>query len=565
MARNSSGTYSLPAGNPVVAGTTIEATWANDTMSDIAEALTNSLARDGKGGMLAPLRFADGSAASPSAAFSNETGSGLYRVSAGVIAWSILGTQRLRLNATGATVTGTLTTSGAATFGGAVDVTGNITVSGTVDGRDIAADGALLDTALQPGDNVSDLTNDSGYLTSVSFGDLTSTPTTLAGYGITDAATSTQGALADTAIQPGDDVATLGSGAATSGQILEADGSGNLSFVDPVAIPSGTDEQTLRYNGTSLEATSVLTNDGVNIVGIEATIPTLQLQDDDSTVTVGQALGRVDFRTSDTVPLAARIEAQAGTTSGNGELAFLVNDGATEVLRLNRLGRVGINTDTPNVTLEVVDDNAELRLSDTGSGLAEFTFRVDAGRMDLREGNVAMLSFLDYKVGWNETSPADFIHMTEDGTNDPAIRFENSNQIRIVQPSASTLDFIKDPDGTPESMLRLSTVTGPQIYAALNEEVSAEGSITGATTLNMQDGSVFTANMTGNVTFTFSSLQDGMSFTLVLTTGGNTVTWPGSVIWKDGAAPTLDGSNKNVLTFFQAGADIIGAYAGAFS
>ena len=35
----------------------------------------------------------------------------------------------------------------------------------------------------------------------VAFGDITSTPTTLSGYGITDAATSAQGALADTALQ----------------------------------------------------------------------------------------------------------------------------------------------------------------------------------------------------------------------------------------------------------------------------------------------------------------------------------------------------------------------------
>lgn len=41
-----------------------------------------------------------------------------------------------------------------------VSVTGNITVSGTVDGRDVAADGALLDTATQPGDNISTLVND---------------------------------------------------------------------------------------------------------------------------------------------------------------------------------------------------------------------------------------------------------------------------------------------------------------------------------------------------------------------------------------------------------------------
>jgi len=54
-----------------------------------------------------------------------------------------------------------------------------------------SAQGALADSAVQPGDNISTLTNDSGYLTSVAFGDLTSTPTTLSGYGITDAHTKT--------------------------------------------------------------------------------------------------------------------------------------------------------------------------------------------------------------------------------------------------------------------------------------------------------------------------------------------------------------------------------------
>lgn len=44
-----------------------------------------------------------------------------------------------------------------------VEIQGSLTISGTVDGRDIAADGAVLDTALQPGDNISTLVNDSGY------------------------------------------------------------------------------------------------------------------------------------------------------------------------------------------------------------------------------------------------------------------------------------------------------------------------------------------------------------------------------------------------------------------
>lgn len=48
MSRNGSGTYSLPAGNPVVTGATISSTTHNNTMSDIATALTDSLAKDGQ-------------------------------------------------------------------------------------------------------------------------------------------------------------------------------------------------------------------------------------------------------------------------------------------------------------------------------------------------------------------------------------------------------------------------------------------------------------------------------------------------------------------------------------
>lgn len=48
MAFNGSGTYVLPAGNPVVSGTTISSTWANNTLSDMGSALTNCVTRDGQ-------------------------------------------------------------------------------------------------------------------------------------------------------------------------------------------------------------------------------------------------------------------------------------------------------------------------------------------------------------------------------------------------------------------------------------------------------------------------------------------------------------------------------------
>lgn len=48
MPRNGSGTYSLPAGNPVVTGTTISSTTQNTTMTDVQNALTTSIASDGQ-------------------------------------------------------------------------------------------------------------------------------------------------------------------------------------------------------------------------------------------------------------------------------------------------------------------------------------------------------------------------------------------------------------------------------------------------------------------------------------------------------------------------------------
>lgn len=48
MARDGSGNYTLPAGNPVSTGGTISSTWANNTMTDIGSALTQSVSKDGQ-------------------------------------------------------------------------------------------------------------------------------------------------------------------------------------------------------------------------------------------------------------------------------------------------------------------------------------------------------------------------------------------------------------------------------------------------------------------------------------------------------------------------------------
>jgi hypothetical protein len=58
MAYNGSGTFSLTAGNPVVTGTTISSTWANNTLTDIATGLSTAVCKDGQTTVTANLPMA---------------------------------------------------------------------------------------------------------------------------------------------------------------------------------------------------------------------------------------------------------------------------------------------------------------------------------------------------------------------------------------------------------------------------------------------------------------------------------------------------------------------------
>jgi uncharacterized protein YdeI (BOF family) len=91
MSRDGSGNYTLPVGNPVISGTIITSTWANDTMNDIAAEMTGSLSRNGQGGMLAVLGIIDGTGAAPGLQCINETNTGLYRFMANDIRMSVGG------------------------------------------------------------------------------------------------------------------------------------------------------------------------------------------------------------------------------------------------------------------------------------------------------------------------------------------------------------------------------------------------------------------------------------------------------------------------------------------
>lgn len=105
MPRDASGNYTLPAGNPVVGGTIITANWANPTMDDIGNELTNSLDREGRGGMLVAFKNIDGSVSAPGITWTNEPTSGFFREGTAEMRQSTLGIPTTRwIDATGQTV-----------------------------------------------------------------------------------------------------------------------------------------------------------------------------------------------------------------------------------------------------------------------------------------------------------------------------------------------------------------------------------------------------------------------------------------------------------------------------
>jgi hypothetical protein len=102
------------------------------------------------------------------------------------------------------------------------------------------------------------------------------------------------------------------------------------------------------------------------------------------------------------------------------------------------------------------------------------------------------------------------------------------------------------PSGTVVGTTDTQTLTNKTVEAGTftngytEELVSASTST--AYTINLANGSVQYLTLTGNCTYTFPTPAAGKSFTLVQKqdgTGSRTVTWPASVKWPAGTAPTI--------------------------
>jgi microcystin-dependent protein len=162
MARNGSGTYSIPV--TMTAGTSATAADQNTNFSDIATALTQSLAVDGQTPMTGQLPLSVGSLAAPGLAFSGDLDTGIYHPSAnqvGIVAGGVLQATASATGlavATGISGTGTIPVGMPAPWFTATPPTGWLLCAGqTVSRTTYAALFAVLGTAYNVGGEASDV------------------------------------------------------------------------------------------------------------------------------------------------------------------------------------------------------------------------------------------------------------------------------------------------------------------------------------------------------------------------------------------------------------------------
>jgi len=141
--------------------------------------------------------------------------------------------------------------------------TGAVVLTAADVGAATSAQGSLADSAVQPGDNISDLANDAGYITVAEVpsvpvtsvagktGDVTLIKADITDFNDADYATAAQGATADTALQPGDNISELSndSGYITDAGVTQIVAGDNIT-IDPVG---GTGVVTVNGSATGVE------------------------------------------------------------------------------------------------------------------------------------------------------------------------------------------------------------------------------------------------------------------------------------------------------------------------
>ena len=232
-----------------------------------------------------------------------------------------------------------------------------------------------------------------------------------------------------------------------------------------------------------------------------------------------------------------------------------------------------------NVSITLSDTNASqtarnLRLNVTGTGLGATTALTvpDIEKPYIVKNGLSDDLEVKNSTGANVTVPAGktmWVYSTGAGVVDVVTAGENLTGLNATNVSSGTLSNART---TASSSNSASTIVardasgnfvGNQITSVsfmrgkFSDDVVALGNTGAATTINLAAGTIFTATLTDDCTFTFSNpngtASTGSSFTLILTndaTPDRTRVWPASVKFADGTQQYTNTAGATDVWFF---------------
>jgi hypothetical protein len=459
-------------------------------------------------------------------------------------------------------LTTTTTTANAALPKAGGAMTGAITTNSTFDGRDVATDGTKLD-GIEASADVTDATNvtAAGALMDSELTAIASVKALNQGVATTDSP-AFAGLTVDTDTLAVDSTNNrVGIGSASPSEKLEIQ-EGNIS------VKSSTISQETPFY--FMRDDSGQTADYVASIGMQAAsssdwsgVITFNAKSESAynNTTIEERM-RID--SSGNVGIGTASPSQALTVNGTDARIYLTGANTDIDMDASANGQLSLDGDAYGFAIALNADGAQLYTNSATHDLIFGVNEIEVAR--LTPTNFTVTAATDPTITVKATGAGDAdadIILDASDTGESGVVFNNSGvkkaridwsnqnlQLNMATESGTngTIDF------QPNDVLamRITAAGVAEFKAGITEDsVTLTGT---STTIDLATATNFVHDLTGNTTYTFSNpatTGNASAFTLKIIQGSTarTITWPASVDWAGGTAPTLTATNNGVDVF----------------